>query len=83
MKKSWGLTQKILEGDKTIETRWYKNKSKPWNLIRAGDTIYFKDTGSFVTVVAKVSKVEQYDNLNDSKIDALIQKYGKNILGSK
>jgi len=25
MKKSWRLTEKILAGEKTLETRWYKN----------------------------------------------------------
>lgn len=24
MKKSWGLTRKILSGEKTIESRWYR-----------------------------------------------------------
>ena len=42
MKKSWGLTEKILTGAKKIESRWYKNKHTPWNRIKSGEIVYFK-----------------------------------------
>ena len=56
MRKSWGLTQKILTGQKKIESRWYKNKYRPWNQIQKGDVIYFKDSGEPVTIKATVKK---------------------------
>ena len=34
MKKSWGFIEKILGGQKTIESRWYSLKSKPWDNIK-------------------------------------------------
>ena len=34
MRKSWNLTNKILTGEKKIESRWYKNKYVPWNKIK-------------------------------------------------
>ena len=79
MKKSWRLTQKILSGEKTIESRWYKNKSTPWDRINVGDTIYFKDSGEPVKLKAKVWKVLQYNNLNTAKIYKLSKKYRKEI----
>jgi len=82
MKKSWGLTEKILSGEKTIETRWYKNRSKPWDCIHKGDTIYVKDSGEPVTVKAKVSKVEQYSDLNKAKIEGLLAKCSEKDLGT-
>lgn len=82
MKKSWGLTQKILTGEKKIETRWYKNKSKPWGIINPGDTIYFKDSGELVSVKAVVSKVEQYERLDNDKVDSLMKKYSELDLGT-
>ena len=39
MKKSWNLTQKILTGERKIESRWYKNKHTPWNKIKSGDEL--------------------------------------------
>ena len=34
MRKSWNLTNKILTGEKKIESRWYKNKYAPWDKIK-------------------------------------------------
>lgn len=82
MKKSWGLTKKILSGEKTIETRWYKHKVKPWNCIKAGETIYFKDSGEPVTIKAIVDKVEQYENLNENDINLLINNFSEKDLGT-
>jgi len=77
MKKSWGLTKKILTGEKTIESRWYKNRYRPWNHINAGDDIYFKDSGEPVTVKANVHKVFQFENLNPQKVREILLKYAK------
>ena len=82
MKRSWGLTQKILSGEKTIETRWYKHKAKPWDKIKAGETIYFKNTGSPVTIKATVSKVEQFSDLNENKTNELLKKYSEKDMGT-
>ena len=59
MKKSWGLTQKILNGQKKIESRWYSVKYRPWDRIKEGETVYFKDSGEPVKLKAEVSKVMQ------------------------
>ena len=76
MKKSWGLTSRILSGNKRIESRWYKFKRPPWNTIKAGDTVYFKDSGEPVTVVAEVRKVLQFPNLTNRKIREIFERYG-------
>lgn len=77
MRKSWGLTDKILSGEKVIESRWYKFKRPPWNQIKTGDTIYFKNSGEPVKIKAQVSKVLQFDNLTPSRVKEILQKYGK------
>ena len=76
MKKSWGLTQKILSGKKKIESRWYKAKHAPWDIIKAGDTIYFKDSGEPVTIKAEVDKVVQFSGLNPGKVKGILETYG-------
>ena len=61
MRRSWGLLEKILSGEKTIESRWYMQKSEPWESIDAGDIIYFKNSGAPVTLSASVDKVLQFE----------------------
>lgn len=82
MKKSWGLTEKILTGEKTVESRWYKSKYTPWGRIKSGDTIYFKDSSEPITIKARVIKVLQFDNLDSKKIGQILTKYGKADLGT-
>lgn len=77
MKKSWGLLEKILSGQKTIESRWYKAKRKPWDAIRKWETIYFKNSGEPVTIKALVSKVGQFADLTPKKVREILNKYGK------
>ena len=82
MKKSWGLTAKIVSGEKTIETRWYLNRSAPWDKIHTGDTIYFKDSGFPITVQAEVSKVEQFSGLTPAKTKKVLSQYSQRDLGT-
>jgi len=77
MKKSWGLTEKILSGQKKIESRWYKTKHAPWGKIAKGDTVYFKDSGEPVTIKASVKKVVQFKNLTSYKIKEILKEFGK------
>lgn len=63
MNSRLGLIDKIVSGEKTIESRWYKYRMDPWNKIKVGEKIYFKDTGALVTAMAEVDKVEQYADL--------------------
>lgn len=73
------LLSKIISGEKTVESRWYKFKRTPYDNISAGDMVYFKDSGDPATVKAKVSKVLFFQDLNLEKIKEILEKYGKNI----
>ncbi len=75
MRKSWGLTKKIAAGHKLIESRWYCSRRAPWNRIKPGELVYFKDSGEPVTVKAEVSKVMQFPDLTPDKVKALLDKY--------
>jgi hypothetical protein len=77
MRKSWGLTDKILSGQKIIESRWYQHKYSPWNRIQAGDTVYFKNTGELVALKALVSRVLQFSDLTPIKVRELLDTYGR------
>lgn len=77
MRKSWGLTEKILRGEKTIESRWYNNKSSPFDKIKVGDIVYFKDAGEPVKIKAVVSDVRQFSGLTPEKVHDILEKYGE------
>jgi len=77
MKKSWGLTQKILSGEKKIESRWYKSRCSPWGRIIKGDTVYYKDSGEPVTIKAEVEKIISFSDLFPKKVKQILNKYGK------
>jgi len=83
MKKEWGLIDKILSGEKTVESRWFKNKNSAWDKIKAGDCVYFKDTGGPVRVKAEVEKVLQFADLSAQKAKEILRQYGEADLGAK
>ncbi len=76
MRKSWGLTDKILSGRKKIESRWYSVRRKPWNDIQKGDTVYFKNSGEPVKIQAKVNEVRQFAGLVPKKVREILDEYG-------
>jgi ASC-1-like (ASCH) protein len=75
MKPSWSLIPKILTGEKTLESRWYQNRYTPWDKIHPGDTVFFKDSSQPVTAKSTVSQVEQFANLNPSKVRQLLNRH--------
>ena len=86
MNKKWKLIPKIVSGKKKIESRWYVNKIAPWNRIKKGEIIYFKDSGEPITAKATVEKVLQFININNNFNDynykhiiEILKKYGKLI----
>jgi len=83
MRKSWELTQKIMNGQKKIESRWYSVKCRPWDRIKEGEAIYFKDSGEPVKLKAEVSKGIQFFLINLRIIKPFeIDKTGYGIMSS-
>ncbi len=72
------LLTKILSGEKTIESRWYKSKVVPWENIKAGETIYFKESGDPVKAKAEIAEVMQF-YLPQTDIPDLLEKYAQDI----
>jgi len=79
LSKNRRILDKILSGEKTIESRWYKFRKTPYKNISKGDTIYFKESGCPVTAKAKVAGTIFFDNLDKSKIKQILGTYGKQI----
>ena len=78
LKKSLRLLPKIVNGEKTIESRWYKTRRAPWNQVKKGEVVYFKNSGEPVTVKAIVEDVKQFE-LTRNKIEQILQTYGSRI----
>ena len=83
MKKSWGLIPKILNKTKVAESRWYKSRIAPWNRIKKGHNLYFKNSGEAITVKAKVTKAIQYEVPNNSRALKIMKKHAEKDLGFK
>ncbi len=79
MKKSWGFTEKIFDGRKSIESRWYDSKKAPWDAIKKGETVYFKNSGEAVSLKARVKKLIQFDNLNPVQARQILDEHGGSI----
>ncbi|MBW3004549.1 ASCH domain-containing protein [Candidatus Woesearchaeota archaeon] len=78
LSKKWKLLDLILNGQKTIESRWYQTRRTPWDNIKKGDTIFLKNSGEPVTAKAEVSKVLQFD-LKQTTPEQILKIYGKRI----
>lgn len=68
----------VLNGEKTIESRWSMNKIAPYEKINIGDEILLKLTGEPVTAIAKVQDVKFYE-LTPEIAEDIRLKYGKQI----
>ena len=79
LRKKGQLLDKILSGEKTIESRWYVNRRDPWNKITVGDLLYFKESGEPITARARVSQVLQFSDLDYTMILTLLTQYGSEI----
>lgn len=59
-----GMIEKILSGEKTIESRWLQNRCAPWGKITVDDTIYFKYSGKHIVAQSTVRHVEYLENID-------------------
>lgn len=83
MKSEWKLIPKIIDGIKTVESRWYKSKIAPWGRVKVGDTLYFKGSGGPVNTRAVVTKVAQYEIRTNIEAMQIMNKYALEDLGTK
>lgn len=68
----------VLNGEKTIESRWSMHKVAPYGKVSVGDEILLKETGKDVTAIAKVKDVKYYE-LTPKVVEEIRIKYGKQI----
>lgn len=66
----------ILEGRKTIESRLSSTRRAPFGCVRAGDVVYFKESGGPVRALARVTRVRSTSDLTPERIDSLRREHG-------
>ena len=66
----------ILNGKKTIESRFSKNKILPYNNITEDDIVFIKESGKSIIGYFTIKKVLFY-NLNHTKISDIKKEYNK------
>ncbi|MHC4124030.1 MAG: ASCH domain-containing protein [Planctomycetota bacterium] len=71
----------IVEGKKTIESRFTKTKREPFGQISIGDKLFLKESSGCVCATAVVSAVESSENLTLAEILSIKQKYNSRICG--
>jgi ASC-1-like (ASCH) protein len=69
----------ILKGEKTIESRFSKNKISPFNKVTAGETVYLKESGKDILTSFDIERVAYYDNLTSEKVGLIRDKYDDQI----
>ncbi len=69
----------LLNGQKTIESRFSLNKIPPFQKVSAGDIVYVKKSGGEVVAFFFVGTVNYYNNLGSQQLKDLKKKFSKGI----
>ena len=78
-----GWIELILDGSKTIESRFTKVRCAPFRKVHAGDIVYMKESGGLVKGMFTAEKVETFENLTDAQIcDLFYKEYREQIFSS-
>jgi ASC-1-like (ASCH) protein len=73
----------ILDGRKTIESRFYHTNQKWLAQVSTGDKLFLKASSGPVMATATVAAVKHFDNLTARQISELKSQYNQHILGDE
>ncbi len=74
-----GVGEKILSGEKTMESRFSRRKNPPFGAVAPGDLVYIKPSGGDPIGQFRVQKVFFFDGLSQNDLNNLKKDYGKEI----
>ena len=77
-----GWIDLILDGSKTIESRFSKVRCAPFGKVHAGDTVYMKKSSGLIEGMFSVATVETFENLTKDQVYEIDAKYCEQIFGS-
>lgn len=73
------LAEKILTGEKTVESRFSKSKIIPFAQVSAGDIVYIKPTGKDIIGQFEIEKVLFWDGLSKKDVLKIKEEFGDKI----
>ena len=71
----------ILDGSKTVESRFTKTRRAPYGQVHPGDRLFLKQSSGPVCAAATVSAVKTYANLTPKEISDIKRRYNRYIAG--
>lgn len=74
-----GVGEKILTGQKTVESRFSQRKNPPFGVISSGDLVYIKPSGKDPIGQFRVQKVFFFEGLSGQDLNDLQKRYGKQV----
>ena len=73
----------ILDGRKTIESRFIKSKKAPFGRVSVGDILFLKQSSGPVCATARVQAVKNFENLTGQQMLEIKHRYNHQIFGSE
>ena len=70
-----GWIDLILDGSKTIESRFTRVRCAPFRKVHEGDVVFMKESGGLVNGAFRIGKVETFENLTQPLIYDLYSKH--------
>ena len=67
----------ILDGRKTIESRWSKMRCAPYGQVQVGDVVLMKRSGGLVAGEFTVAQVESFSDITEELLHKLAARYTK------
>ena len=74
-----GWSELILNGKKTIESRFSQNRCAPFGKVNKGDIVYLKESGGPVKGMFRAGEVETFEDLTPAMIEQIFVKYREQI----
>lgn len=71
----------ILAGSKIVEARLGTDRRAPFDRVDEGDTVFIKPTSQRVTARARVTRVDQYEELTPELVEHLRDIYNDRVQG--
>ncbi len=69
------VARRLLDGTKTIESRFSRTRRPPFGCVGAGDRVVFKLSGGPCVVDARVRRVQEFTNLTPRSVNSLRRRW--------
>lgn len=82
LKKRWRHMEQLLIGTKTAEARWTTRMKDPWDQVKYGDWLFFRENKGPILAKARVLHIKQYKLKWDKQAQDLLTENQAFLLGT-